>query len=186
MSKKNNNKQSKKPKTQQLANPAKTKLKQYLFALLTVVLIAGIVVGIVFLFKNKDKEEDVGRFEDFTHISLKEFNALIGKSESDDDLKELDDAFLNEQDLYVFIYNPDFDNEDLENLIKKFEEDFKYNILVMNYEENEEISALYSKLALPDKPALIHIHLEQAVTDDDIYINYREIQTALATFREGQ
>lgn len=186
MSKKNNSKQVKKSNKTPEKALANTKLKQYLFALLTVVVIAGIVVGIVLLTKNKGNQEENKRFEDLTHISLKEFNALIGKSESDNDLKDLDSGFLTQEDIYVFIYNPDFDNEELESLIKRFGEDFKFNILVMNYEENKGISEQYSKLLLPDRPALIHIHLEQAITNDQIFINYREIQTALATFREGQ
>lgn len=185
MSKNNNNKQTKKPNNQQQDSLAKTKLKQYLFALLIVIVITGSIVGLVFLLKNKDKE-DLGRFPDLTHISLKEYNALIGKSAADDDLKDLDDNFLNEDNVFIFIYHPDFDDKELEALILKFAEDFKFNILVMNYEENEAISEQYSKLKLPDRPALIHKYLESEITDDDIYINYREIQTALATFREGQ
>lgn len=158
----------------------KAKLNQYIFAFVTVLILAGIAVGLFFLFKKDKGEEEIKRFEDITHISLKQFNALRGMSASDDDFGDLDSNFISETTLFVLVYNPDFDNEVLEELIKQYSENFEFNILVMNYQENEGISDLSDKLRLPEVPALIKISGEDEITEENIYINIREIRTALS------
>ncbi len=175
MAKKIVNKQTKQAKNEK----AKNKIKQYSYAFVSVIVIAMAIVGIVLLTKNKGENGEVKRFEEITHITLKQFNALTGNSESDDDYGDLDLDYLAQIDLFVFVYNPDFDNEELEDLINRYANNYKHNILVMNYQENQGISELFSKLRLPEVPGLIHIHLDEA-TNDSVYLNMKQIQTALA------
>ncbi|MDD4090608.1 MAG: hypothetical protein PHY22_02725, partial [Acholeplasmataceae bacterium] len=88
---------------------AKKKRNQYLVGIgFGVLIVAIIVILIVVLNKKPQEEPEVKRFEDLIHISLKEYKALLGDEESDDDLAELDlDKIPTE--FYVFVYNPDYE-----------------------------------------------------------------------------
>jgi|LSQX01.1.fsa_nt_gb hypothetical protein len=164
---------------------AKKKRNQYLVGIgFGVLIVAIIVILIVVLNKKPQEEPEVKRFEDLIHISLKEYKALLGDEESDDDLAELDlDKIPTE--FYVFVYNPDYEEcpwcEELEEKITEIalkyqEENDKNIILVMNYQENPEIEELYDDLEFPLKPVLIYIIGDKV---EEKYVNKNHIEIAL-------
>lgn len=138
------------------------------------------IVVIVVLLNKKDKEEEVPkRFEDLTHITVEEYQAII--NEGDESKRPEDLEFYN---VYVFVYNPYYDDcslcESLDEIIKeKALEEGSFNFYVLNIEDED--NAGYGEILpennLPNGPLLIHIQGEEVFEFASIKA---EIETILA------
>ena len=171
-------------------------VKIIIWSVLGAVFVTLISVALWIQFKPEPQEPKLPkRFENIEHISTSIYNVLLGKQYSDelseDDLKIWEEIEKNlERDVYVFIYNADYDEspdtKDLESLINEAfnREDKTYTFLVLNYFGNEEIENVISAEShgLPIRPVLVHIEGEN---ESSFGTTFREIQAMLIGLRIG-
>lgn len=168
----------KKPTPQKQQKP---KVSKSLWITLSVVLMFGLVVGIYFMVESFNKELEVNRYENITHLKLEQFQALL--SDNKDPLDDIEDEIKH--DVYVFVYNEDYDVcttcAEIESLIneKASKEGRTYTFFVLNYSAYPQIKEELSTNFLPNMPVLIHIEGE-SILEGKIYTNKLEIQSALS------
>ena len=71
-----------------------------------------------FIIESLKKESEITRYDNITHLELDQFQALLGEDKTP--LDDIEDAIKH--DIYVFIYNEDYDvctTCELENLINE-------------------------------------------------------------------
>ncbi len=163
----------------------KSAIALYISSGLTLVLV--VVLVLVFALKPKDDESVADdKFPDIVHLSVNQYKYLINqieKSELTDEEQEALDESLIKHDIYIFVYNPNFEecqgcDEIALMLEDKFNKDDKdYTIFVINYNEHPEIKEQIEQNYLPDIPVLIHIQGEET---KDVYVNVLAIKSELS------
>jgi hypothetical protein len=181
MSKNNNQTKTYKGKKPTPQKQQKPKVSKSLWITLSVVLVFGLVVGIYFIIESFKKETEVTRYDNITHLELDQFQALLGEDKTP--LDDIEDVIKH--DIYVFIYNEDYDVcttcAELENLIneKALKEGRTYTFFVLNYTDYPTIKEELSTNFLPNMPVLVHIEGE-SILEGKTYTNKLEIQSALS------
>lgn len=165
-----------------------------IWSVVGVVILALIGIALWIQFKPEPKDPEAPkRFTNIEHISTSIYKVLIADLEAGD-LSEKDLEIWEkleetlERDVYVFIYNADYDEspdtKDLESLINQAhnKEDKNYTLVVLNYFGNEEIENIIStgSHGLPVRPVLVHIEGE---SQKSFGTTFREIQTMLIGLR---
>lgn len=164
-----------------LKQQQKSKSKSIIWATLCLILVVGLSVGIYFMFNNLNNEQTVTRYEDLTHIKFDQYQALLS-----DDKKALEELNVEiKHDVYVFVYNEDYDActtcAELESSIqeKALKEGRTYTFFVLNYTKYPQIKEQLEDNFLPNMPVLVHIEGE-TINEGKIYLNKLEIQSALS------
>lgn len=152
----------------------KTDYKILKIAGVTLLGVIVLFVGYLLLDKyvlNPNNDTTVERFEDIEHLTLNQYKWLLNADETE----PVDDVLY---DIYVFIYNSDYDTctmcASLEAEIEEAAElaaSKGYSFFVLNYQDYKEIATYVSGIFLPNRPALIHI-------TGEVYADTGAIQTS--------
>jgi len=154
-------------KTKKTTKTQKTVTKKdktdYKILKITGVTLLGVIVlfvGYLLLDKyvlNPKNDTTVERFEDLEHLTLNQYKWLLNADETE----PVDDVLY---DVYVFIYNSDYETCTLcESLEADIEEAASlaaskgYSFFVLDYQAYQEIATYVTGTFLPNRPALIHI-----------------------------
>lgn len=150
------------------------KVKIIIWSVFGAILLGVLGVMLWMEFKPDPKEPQLPlRYENIEHVTTSIFEVLLGKKFKDelneDDLEIFEELEKDlKYDVYVFIYNQDYENseesEKLEDTINDVynKEDRAFTIVVLNYLLNEDITSLLEEynLNLPNTPVLVHIEGE--------------------------
>ncbi len=159
--------------------------KTIVYTFFGIVLVAVITLVIVLSIRSRREDDPIVRYEDLTHISTdiyKVFTKELDVIDLNDDDKEIYDGLDLRDDIYIFIYNPNYeecqDCEEIEAFIQSIysEEDKPYTFVLMNFNENEEMEELLNISALGIRPVLLHIEGEEF---KDSYTTIKSIQLEL-------
>ncbi|MGI6360298.1 MAG: hypothetical protein ACOX02_04610 [Acholeplasmatales bacterium] len=138
-----------------------------------------IVLIVVSMKKKSEEPEEIKRFEDLTHITIGQYEAILNGDAA------LAPSGYTHSDTYIFIYNKDYDactlcgklDEDIRLKAKKEGRTYNFYVFDISVAGNEEIKNKISSNHLPNMPVLIHIYGSEVL---DIYIDELAIKTALS------
>lgn len=146
--------------------------KQYkiiVYTFFAVVLVGVITLVLVLALKDRKPPELPERYEGYTQISTNHYKALVSSisydpAELEDEDREIYDSFKDDlkNDIYIFVYNPDYDesprSEELESFIKSIYDktNKSFTLLIMNFAENKDIFEVINS-NIEHAPALLHI-----------------------------
>ena len=156
------------------------------FGIINVGIILGLAVLVVVLIvlsmkKPTQDDKPIKRFEDLTHISLEQYEAIL----SGETVLAPED--YEHSNTYIFIYNPNYDsctlckalNDDIIEKGKK--EDRTYNFYVMDItsKDNEGMKEKLESNHLPNTPVLLHLYGSELL---ETSIDELSIKSALTKF----
>lgn len=169
--------------------PLPKQYKIFAYTFFGVVLVGVIILILVLSLRGGKTPELPERYEDHSKISVNHYKALVGyngfsPAELNDDDKEIYEEFKDDlkNDIYIFIYNPDYEEcprcEDIESFINSIldkKENKSYTFLLMSLTNNEDIFDILGQETEPT-PLLIHIKGDKL---EQTYQTLNDIRTEL-------
>lgn len=154
-----------------------------IFGIINISVVVGLailVIVLVVLSQRKPKvEEKPKRFENLTHITLSQYEAILRG-----DIFESPDG-LEYSNIYVYMYNPDYDacglcgffNDDIIRLATKEDALYHFYVLDISAEGNEGIIEKIEGNNLPTIPVFLHIYGQEL---QETHTNEHSIKSALS------
>ncbi len=162
----------------------KDKRQNLIFGIINIGIVLSLVIVTIVLIivstkKKAEEPEKVKRFENLTHITIEEYEAILNGEAA------LAPKDYTHSDTYIFIYNSDYDvctlcgilDEDIKEKAKKEGKTYNFYVFDISAVGNEGMKSKIASNQLPNKPVLLHIYGSELL---NTYTDELAIKTALS------